>query len=127
LELQKEKEFEAVGVRALAINAQKLDEARKTGKNLWHDARDGISIILLSPEQLISCTFEDLIQDPAFSACIFFIGVDEIQLLDIWGANFRKAFQQIGFIRACLPNGSFSSHSQLCCSLVNGMQTFADF
>ncbi|TFY74161.1 hypothetical protein EWM64_g9851 [Hericium alpestre] len=103
LELEKEQEFEKFGLKALAINSLTLEKARKTGRNLWKDARLGISIIILSPEQLVSRAFEELIQDHAFTARIFFIGIDEIQLLDIWGAGFRKAFQQIGFIRARLP------------------------
>ncbi|KAI0057599.1 P-loop containing nucleoside triphosphate hydrolase protein [Artomyces pyxidatus] len=104
LESEKEKELNRLGIRALAINVDTLDAARERREDLWETARTKTSIILLSPEQLVSKGFESLLEDKTFQHRLRFLDVDEIHLLDQWGETFRKAFQQIGYTRARMPD-----------------------
>lgn len=92
-----------MGLTALAINSDTLRAARKRGENLWLTAQTGILMLLVSLEQLISKEFERLLQCKDFWNRLCALGVDEAHLLDSWGLHFRKAFQQIGFMRARLP------------------------
>ena len=89
-----------MGVSAVAINSHTLDATRKVGVNLWEQAEKESSAIFLSPEQLISKAYEKLIQSKEFRARICAVGIDEVHLLNSWGSGFRKAFRQIGFVRA---------------------------
>lgn len=57
-------------------------------------------MILLSPELLTSQGFETLLQRPGFQARICALGIDEVHLLNSWGTGFRKAFLQLGYMRA---------------------------
>ncbi|KAJ7891464.1 P-loop containing nucleoside triphosphate hydrolase protein [Mycena leptocephala] len=49
---------------------------------------------------LISKGFQDLLKFEPFYDRVYVLGVDEIHLLSLWGLAFRKAFTQIGFMRA---------------------------
>jgi superfamily II DNA helicase RecQ len=89
-----------MGIRALMINADTVASARIRGEDLWMNARKGISMLILGPEQLISKGFQDLLKFEPFYDRVCVLGVDEIHLLSLWGLAFRKAFTQIGFMRA---------------------------
>ncbi|KAJ7104700.1 P-loop containing nucleoside triphosphate hydrolase protein, partial [Mycena epipterygia] len=95
-----EENMAKIGIRALMINADTITAARIRGEDLWRKAREGISMLILGPEQLISKGFQDLLKCEGFFDRVCALGVDEIHLLAIWGLSFRKAFQQIGFMRA---------------------------
>ncbi|KAJ6625298.1 hypothetical protein B0H10DRAFT_2186220 [Mycena sp. CBHHK59/15] len=69
-------------------------------EDLWIKAREGTSMLILGPEQLISKGFQDLLKFEPFYDRVCALGVDEIHLLSLWGLAFRKAFMQIGFMRA---------------------------
>ncbi|KAJ7672990.1 hypothetical protein DFH06DRAFT_1123753 [Mycena polygramma] len=95
-----------LGIAALTINSDTVSAARLLGIDLWTRAREGISMLILGLEQLISKGFRDLLSCEAFYDRVCALGVDEIHLLVSWGLQFRKAFQQIGFMRARLhPDG----------------------
>ncbi|KAJ7325495.1 P-loop containing nucleoside triphosphate hydrolase protein [Mycena albidolilacea] len=100
IEQQMEENMAKMGIRTLMINADTVAAARIRGEELWIKAREGISMLLLSPEQLISKGFQDLLKFERFYERVCALGVDEIHLLSIWGLAFRKAFTQIGFMRA---------------------------
>jgi superfamily II DNA helicase RecQ len=89
-----------MGIRALMINADTVAAARIRGEDLWMNARKGISMLILGPEQLISKGFQDLLKFEPFYDRVCVLAVDEIHLLSLWGLAFRKAFMQIGFMRA---------------------------
>lgn len=89
-----------LGITALMINAESVASARLQKEDLWVKARQGISMLILGPEQLISKGFQDLLKHEAFFDRVCALGVDEIHLLVMWGLAFRKAFSQIGFMRA---------------------------
>ncbi|KAF9235287.1 hypothetical protein BU15DRAFT_51507 [Melanogaster broomeanus] len=91
-------------LNAVVINAHTLREARNRGENLWSSAQNGISMILLSPEQLMSRSFELLLYHKPFQLRVCALGIDEIHLLNMWGNGFRKAFEQIGFVAARMPS-----------------------
>ncbi|KAJ7083420.1 P-loop containing nucleoside triphosphate hydrolase protein, partial [Mycena epipterygia] len=99
-EQQMEENMAKLGIHALMINADTIAAARIRGENLWIKAREGISMLILGPEQLISKGFQDLLKYEQFYDRVCALGVDEIHLLAIWGLAFRKAFQQIAFMRA---------------------------
>ncbi|EGN93673.1 hypothetical protein SERLA73DRAFT_63935, partial [Serpula lacrymans var. lacrymans S7.3] len=101
-----EEMFKGYHIEALAINANTLRDARiNRNKNLWHTAREEVAMVLLSPEQLSSKGFKDLLYHRSFrSRLLWALGVDEIHLLDTWGTAFRKSFLQIGFIAQRMPS-----------------------
>ncbi|KAJ7197397.1 hypothetical protein GGX14DRAFT_402632 [Mycena pura] len=74
--------------------------ARRWGENLWMKAREGISMLILCSEQLIS---EGFLAFEAFYNRVYILGVDEIHLLVQWGLTFCKAFSQIGFMLLLPP------------------------
>lgn len=88
-----------MGIAALAINSDTVSAARIRGEDLWLRAREGISMLILGPEQLISEGFRGLLAFEPFFNRVCVLGVDEIHLLVQWGLSFRKAFAQIGFMR----------------------------
>ncbi|KAI0040281.1 P-loop containing nucleoside triphosphate hydrolase protein, partial [Auriscalpium vulgare] len=104
LEFEKETELQSLGVSTIVINADTQSAALRRGEDLWVTVqRKHISAVLLAPEQLIYKGFERLINDAGFTQRLCFLDIDEVHLLDKWGANFRKAFLEIGYVRACLP------------------------
>ncbi|KAJ6621934.1 P-loop containing nucleoside triphosphate hydrolase protein [Mycena sp. CBHHK59/15] len=93
----------ALGITALSINADTIAAARIAGdQDLWTRAQEGVSMLILGPEQLISPGFRALLSIDSFYDRICVLGVDEIHLLVQWGLTFRKAFLQIGLMRARL-------------------------
>lgn len=87
----------------MVINAGTVEAGRGNGVDLWSVAREGVAVILLSPEQLASPRFESLLQHPSFQSRVCALGVDEIHLLYSWGQNFREVFRQLGHMRARFP------------------------
>jgi superfamily II DNA helicase RecQ len=87
-----EREFQSHGLRALAINANTLSAARLRGEDLWLTAQEDVSMLCLSPEQLISKGFADLLDYKPFWNRFCALRVDEIHLLYILG-SFRLVYQ----------------------------------
>ncbi|KAJ6554119.1 P-loop containing nucleoside triphosphate hydrolase protein [Mycena sp. CBHHK59/15] len=76
----------ALGITALSINADTIAAARIAGdQDLWTRAREGVSMLILGPEQLISPGFRALLSIDSFYDRICVLGVDEIHLLVQWG------------------------------------------
>ena len=48
--------------------------------------------------------FQQLLQTNKFKSRVYALIIDEIHLLNSWGAGFRPLFQQIGFLRARFPS-----------------------
>ncbi|KAJ7736626.1 P-loop containing nucleoside triphosphate hydrolase protein [Mycena metata] len=100
IEQQMEQNMAKLGIHALMINSDTVTAARIRSEDLWKKAREGISMLILGPEQLISKGFQDLLKCEAFYDRVCDLGVDKIHLLAMWGLGFRKAFTQIGFMWA---------------------------
>ncbi|KAJ7440754.1 P-loop containing nucleoside triphosphate hydrolase protein [Mycena latifolia] len=100
IELQMEENMAKIGVAALTINSDTVASALMRNDDLWMRARAGISMLILGPEQLISEGFRNLLAFEPFYHRVCALGVDEIHLLVFWGLAFRKAFAQIGHMRA---------------------------
>ncbi|TCD64684.1 hypothetical protein EIP91_003798 [Steccherinum ochraceum] len=101
LEEEMARSFNNIGLPALAINSDTLQDARDRGQpSLWVQARSGYAMILLSPEQLVSSAFDSLLQNKIFQRRLVRLGIDEAHLLNSWGLQFRKTFTQLGFVRA---------------------------
>lgn len=96
--------MEKAGLKTIVINSDTIDKGWRTGWKLWEEAESNITMILLSPEQLISLDFSALLDSKEFWAQIFAMGVDKAHLLYFWGALFCKCYHQIGFMRAQLPS-----------------------
>ena len=96
-------QMQKVKLAAIVFNSDTVDEARRAGRNLWEEARTKFTMVLLSPEELKSKEFSNLLDSKEFYGRIFALGVDEVHLLYFWGAAFRTRFRQIGFVRARLP------------------------
>ncbi|KAJ6475854.1 P-loop containing nucleoside triphosphate hydrolase protein [Mycena vulgaris] len=100
IEQKMEDNMAKLGVAALTINSDTIAEARIRGEDLWLRARQGISMLILGPEQLISEGFRSLLAFEPFYNRVCALGVDEIHLLVYWGLSFRKVFAQIGHMRS---------------------------
>ena len=88
--------FREAGLTAVVINAETPERSE-----MWTRAgENGSRVLLLSPEQLISKRLEKLINDSSFRRRVCLLAVDEVHLLDSWGNSFRKAYQQIQYVRA---------------------------
>ncbi|CAL1715101.1 unnamed protein product [Somion occarium] len=103
LEHDMEHKFNLVGLSTLVINADTVDEARRSGTDIWTTAHSEVSILLLAPEQLKSSEFGHLLNNKEFQLRVVAFAVDESHLLDTWGASFRPVFKQIGDVRMRLP------------------------
>ncbi|KAH7920578.1 P-loop containing nucleoside triphosphate hydrolase protein, partial [Leucogyrophana mollusca] len=102
LEEEMETKMRNAQLTALAINADSVEAARKEDRNLFREVRVGITMVLVSPEQLKSNGFASVLDDPVFSQRVAMMAVDEAHLLLVWGKGFRKDFLQIGFMRSRL-------------------------
>jgi hypothetical protein len=60
-------------------------------------------MLCLSPEQLISKGFADLLKHKPFCNQFCALGVDKIHVLYLWGTSFCLVFQQIEFIHLQCP------------------------
>ncbi len=67
--------------------------------DLWASVREGISLLVLGPEQLSSKAFAHILEDQEFYRRVSALAVDKIHLLLLWGTAFCHAFTQIGFMR----------------------------
>ncbi|KAG6805374.1 hypothetical protein H0H92_015663, partial [Tricholoma furcatifolium] len=52
----------------IVINSDTCMEAREMNRNLWKEAREGVTMLLLSPEELSSQMFSELLNFPSFSS-----------------------------------------------------------
>jgi superfamily II DNA helicase RecQ len=93
--------MENFGLKCFVINQDTIHEAQVRGEDIWEKAQTESRMEFLALEQLISDGFNDLSKDGSeFAGCVCVIAVDEAHLLDTWGASWRKAFQQIGWVWA---------------------------
>ncbi|KAF9524234.1 hypothetical protein CPB83DRAFT_774197 [Crepidotus variabilis] len=107
LEEEMEAKFRKLSISALAINEDTLAEARRSKRNLWKECIKDLSLLLLSPEQLSSPSFDTLIHNPSFRSRICGLGIDEVHLVHDWGdPSFREAFRNIGLVHARMPRGT---------------------
>jgi superfamily II DNA helicase RecQ len=89
------------GLKGLVINSDTVHAAQLRGENIWEKAEKEPSMVFLAPEQLSSPGFNELSKDDGiFATRVCVIAVDEAHLLNTWGASWRKAFRQIGWVRA---------------------------
>lgn len=79
-------------------------EMEREGKHIWKSVESNTTVLLISPEMLATPGFQQLLQTNKFKSRIYALVIDEIHLLNSWGASFRPLFQQIGFLRARFPS-----------------------
>ena len=94
----------ASGLRARAVNRDTVQLAQKDNMNLYKEILTGATIVLVSPEQLLSQRFEVAISDKDFAKRVCMMAIDEVHLLNTWGKSFRKLYLQVGWARARLKN-----------------------
>jgi hypothetical protein len=70
--------MEYFGLKSLVINSDTISAA---SSNLWVDARSKYTMVLLSPEELNSDGFRDLLKQKMFFDRVCMFGVDEIHLI----------------------------------------------
>jgi len=97
----------ALDISAIAINEDTLALARCTNRKLWSECIEKTSLILLSPEQLVSQAFEKLLQHRTFYKRLYALGVHEVYLVQDWGdPSFRKAFRHIALVLGRMLRGT---------------------
>ncbi|KAF9245661.1 hypothetical protein BU15DRAFT_70733 [Melanogaster broomeanus] len=72
LELDMERKMRHAKLNAVAVNADTVDDARKKGINIFNTIQAGVTMVLLSPEQLKSRGFWNVLEakDFCFTSCI---------------------------------------------------------
>lgn len=97
----KERKFSAARLSTLLINKDTTHRGMVATPpvQIWDEASE-VEVLLLSPEQLVSPSFEALLKDKEYQSRVVALGVDEIHLLNTWGQTFRREFEQIGLMRA---------------------------
>ena len=95
--------MKAFNLEAKAINAVTKMKAEKEGVNIWRQVQVQVSVLLVSPEMLSTQGFENMLQDKVFKERVIGLIIDEIHLLNTWGAGFRPTFLQIGYVHARFP------------------------
>ncbi|KAL1671144.1 P-loop containing nucleoside triphosphate hydrolase protein [Schizophyllum commune] len=92
------------GVSATALNSSKSSVDIKGTSQLKRILNGEFRVVLLSPEMLASKPFTDcVLRNQRFTRRIYSVIVDEAHCISFWGAEFRKCYGSIGFIRAFLP------------------------
>ncbi|EAU93471.1 hypothetical protein CC1G_12065 [Coprinopsis cinerea okayama7 len=93
-----------LGLDAVVINGDTVADASKQRVDLWKECQKKHSMILISPEELISNAFRTLLASPDFAARLCRYGIDEAHLIVNWGkTGFRNAFMELGHMRSRLP------------------------
>ncbi|EIW74433.1 P-loop containing nucleoside triphosphate hydrolase protein [Coniophora puteana RWD-64-598 SS2] len=93
------------GIDALVINRDTLEREYKKGRNLYKEAvRIGSRVILVAPEQLASKGFESILANSDLCSRLRVMAIDEAHLMNSWGKTFRKAYREVGWVRARFTN-----------------------
>ncbi|KZV86749.1 hypothetical protein EXIGLDRAFT_594884, partial [Exidia glandulosa HHB12029] len=96
--------FTKQGIRAVAINAVTLRKARAEGRDLWQEARSGkYQIVLTSPEQLQTRSFDRMIEDKLFREKLARFVTDEAHVVLQWSNSLRPAYGLLADMRERLP------------------------
>jgi superfamily II DNA helicase RecQ len=95
--------MENINLKTLVINSDTINDAHLLSRDLWEDAATKPQLVFLAPEQLISKGCTKLLNGD-FSLRVCALVVDEAHLLNTWGKSFRKAYQQIGWVRSRLQS-----------------------
>lgn len=99
--------LQKIGLDTVVINSEttrqvKTSQARKATPSLWTECQKKHTIILMSPEMLVSPGCRTLLDNQAFKDRCVCLGVDEVHLIVNWG-GFRDTYNQIGHMRARFP------------------------
>ncbi|QRV94683.1 DEAD/DEAH box helicase [Ceratobasidium sp. AG-Ba] len=102
LQHDQQERMRKMGLNAIALNKEVHVEAET-----WEELAEGkYEIVLLSPEMALhSEDVSKVFKSDAFRNALMAIHVDEAHMISLWGGDFRKDYQGIGRIRACLPKG----------------------
>ncbi|OAX34716.1 hypothetical protein K503DRAFT_785575 [Rhizopogon vinicolor AM-OR11-026] len=100
--------------------AGKLGHQRGAAKETppHNEVPQGVTMILVSPEQLQSSTFEGVLEDKLFMGRTTILEVGEVHLLVAWDKVFRKAYEQVGWVHTPQAHSSHwrvSDHRGWCC------------
>lgn len=68
------------GLKTLVINSDTRSEAKKSGRDLWVEARTSYTMLLMSTEELTARGFSQLLDQREFSDRVYRLGVDEVHL-----------------------------------------------
>ncbi|KEP47851.1 putative P-loop nucleoside triphosphate hydrolase, partial [Rhizoctonia solani 123E] len=96
---------ENYGMKAIAVNSLIDGDTKKLYKAsvmfLFANSQGKYQIVLLAPEMLIHRRFiEDVLKSHEFTSRLLAIIIDEAQCVSFWGQSFRKAYAEIGIVRA---------------------------
>ncbi|KAJ7619892.1 hypothetical protein B0H17DRAFT_1219660 [Mycena rosella] len=90
IEQQMEENMAKLGISALMIDSDTVAAARILGRDLWEQARETVSMLILGPEQLISKGFQDSLKHEPFFDRVYPKVADAI--FNMLGVNRREFY-----------------------------------
>ncbi|KAF7358270.1 p-loop containing nucleoside triphosphate hydrolase protein [Mycena venus] len=96
-------------IPAFAYCHESITEARKTRRNLVNEIRERKTwnVVCVDPEHLRDKAWREIAAYELYRANILYGCVDEVRLINQWGANFRPLFRYVGpFFRGRLPSST---------------------
>ncbi|GJE92461.1 hypothetical protein PsYK624_086150 [Phanerochaete sordida] len=124
LESDMVKNFEKLGISAVALNSESLTRAdlAQPPRDLWREINDRKhQAIFISPELLGDSRFRAFLQNKDVRPWLALLVIDEAHLVDEWGKDFREAYRRIKDARPWFPE--WTTALALTATLEPGAQT----
>jgi len=100
----KERSANLKGIPAIAINEDTTRHASSQGRDLFEEVLEGkYGLVIVSPEMLMSPPFNEVLKNTWFQKQLCLVFVDECDLVEEQGSDFRPCYKFIGELRARLP------------------------
>ena len=92
------REMQQHGIKAITLDAENLQAYGNTTDVYAQLHRCEWRVIIVSPERLVTPSFDRLLRDDHFRCNLALYVIDEAHVVASWGASFRRAYSDIGAV-----------------------------